>query len=113
MVPFFWIFFACDWRCSHQNLDRSSLGRVIPLNALKLLYQRTPSPWNWLVAEVTVVGIFVFEKHIKAKECFIPFGAIKDAVIPFIKNKEGTIVRFAVFTENLYYFVRIPKWALN
>ena len=27
-----------------ENLDRSSLGRVIPLNALKLLYQRIPSP---------------------------------------------------------------------
>ena len=51
-----------------ENLDRSSLGRVIPLNALKLLYQRIPSPWNWIVAEVTVVGIFVFERHIKSKE---------------------------------------------
>ena len=51
-----------------ENLDRSSLGKVIPLNALKLLYQRTPGPWNWLVAEVTVVGIFVFEKYVTAKE---------------------------------------------
>ena len=56
------------------------------------------------------MGIFVFEKHIKAKElCFIPFGAIKDAVTPFVKNKEETIVRFAVFTENLYYFFRIQR----
>ena len=55
------------------------------------------------------MGIFVFEKHIKAKECFISFGAIEDAVIPLIKNKDGLIIRFAVFTENLYYLVRIPK----
>ena len=33
-----------DIHIVRENLDRSSLGRDIPLNALKLLYQRTPSP---------------------------------------------------------------------
>ena len=59
-------------------------------------------------------GYFCFLKIYQSERImFYSFWSHQGYCNSFIKNKEGTIVRFAFFTENLYYFVRIPKWALN